>query len=202
MTIQKFQKRVCCVEALWEDDGNEPTIKPMLELLTQWKYWPHVHIQCGTVDLAKAFLKEKWNESPANSVLFFAAHGSPGSITLSNYNEESICLYELADFLAGQCNGRYVHFSACSVLKNMNAVDYFLENTGAAAVSGYRTDTGWAEADKPALLSDLMMLNALWEGGLDFSPRKRKWREGLKTIECDLKRRFFDCKFKIVQRER
>ena len=193
-------KRVCCVEGLWETGGKEPTIKPMLKMLTQWDYWPHVHKRCGTVEMAKAFLAEKWKESANGSVLFFATHGSPGWITLSNSKKEWICLGVLARCLSGQCKGRYVHFSACDVLKREVAVKNFLEKTGAAAVSGYRTDVGWAEAEKPALLSDLMLLNALWEADIDFSPGKRKWRNDLKTIEGDLQRRFGDCQFEIVQR--
>ena len=194
------KKRVCCVEGLWETGGKEPTIKPMLKMLTQWDYWPHVHKRCGTVKMAKAFLAEKWKESANGSVLFFATHGSPGSITLSNSKKEWICLGELARCLSGQCVGCYVHFSACNVLEDETAVKDFLKETGAAAVSGYRTDVGWAENSKPALLSDLMLLNALWEADIDFSRRKRRWRTDLKTIELDLQRRFGDCQFEIVQR--
>ena len=194
------KKRVCCVEGLWENGGKEPTIKPMLKMLTQWDYWPHVHKRCGTVKMAKAFLAEKWKESDYNSVLFFATHGSAGSITLSE--SESISLYKLArdGCLSGQCEGCYVHFSACNVLEDETAVKDFLKETGAAAVSGYRTDVGWAENSKPALLSDLMLLNALWEADIDFSRGKRRWRTDLKTIEGDLQRRFGDCQFEIVQR--
>ena len=192
-------RRICCVEGFYEYGDKEPTIKPMLELLSQWDYWPHVHMQCGTVHLAKAFLGEKWNESDYNSVLFFATHGSAGSITLSE--SESISLGELArdGCLSGQCEGCYVHFSACNVLEDESAVRDFLQETGAAAVSGYRTDVGWAENDKPALPLDLMLLNQLYEKGIDFSDAK-SFRPKLRKIELNLQRRFGDCQFRIVQR--
>ena len=200
--MAKTKKRICCIEAYWEDEGQvaEPTIKPMLEMLCQWGYWPHIHTKCGTVAEAKKFLEDEWNESPKGSVLFFATHGSPGWITFSNSREEWICLRDLAHCLSGQCKGRYVHISACNVFEDKTVVQNFLRKTGAAAVSGYRTDVGWAETEKPAVLSDLMLLNALWEAVLDFSPGKRKWRNDLKTIEGDVQRRFGDCQFEIVQR--
>ena len=67
----------------------------------------------------------------------------------------------------GQCVGCYVHFIACNVFENVSAVDDFLCETGAAAVSGYRTDVGWAESEKPALPLDLMLFNQLWGAGID-----------------------------------
>ncbi len=191
--------RVCCVEGLYEYGCEEPSIKPMLELLSQWGYWPHVHVQCGTVDLASAFLREKWNESAYGSVLFFATHGSPGCITLSESNEEWINLGDLAVVLSDQCEECYVHFSACNVLQDKTAVDAFLRITGATAVSGYRTDVGWAESAKPALPLDLMLLNQLWQAEIDFSNR-RSFRPKLDKIELDLQRRFGDCQFEIVQK--
>ena len=41
------QKLIACavVEGLDEYGGKEPTIKRMLELLSQWEYWPPVHVQ-------------------------------------------------------------------------------------------------------------------------------------------------------------
>ena len=145
----KQSRRVCCVEGLYEYGGKEPTIKPMLQLLTQWGYWPHVYKRCKTVQQAKAFLRKDWNESTYDSVLFFATHGEPGRIALSE--GESISLGDLArdDCLWGQCERCYVHFSACDVLENKDAVEDFLRETGAAAVSGYRTDVGWAETKNP-----------------------------------------------------
>ena len=37
--MAKTERRICCVEAFWEDEGQvvEPTIKPMLEMLSQWE---------------------------------------------------------------------------------------------------------------------------------------------------------------------
>ena len=194
------EKRVCCDEGLWETGGNEPTIKPMLELLSQWDYWPHAHKQCGTVNEAIAFLKRKWGKSDYGSVLFFATHGSPGSITFSKSKEESISLCDLAhaNCLYENCQDCYVHFSACNVLQDEAAVRYFLEETGAAAVSGYMTDVGWAESSKPALPLDLMLLNQLCVEKVDFSDG-RSLRKLLR-IEGDLRRRFGDCLFRIVQR--
>ena len=202
--MAKKGRRICCVEAFWEDEDQvvEPTIGPMLETLFQWKYWPHVHTKCGTIAEVKWFLGKEWIESDYGSVLFFATHGcgSPALIKLSE--GESISLRKLAGsgWLAGQCEGRLVHFSACNILEDKDAVDFFLQKTGAAAVSGYGTDVGWAGSSKPALLSDLMLLNQLSEAEIDFASDHESFREPLAEIEVDLQRRFCDCQFRIVQR--
>ncbi len=199
MTANK-NRRICCVEGLHEDGGKQPTIKPMLKLLTQWDYWPHVHKQCKTIQEAKAFLRKYWRDSTDDSVLFFFTHGEPGRITLSE--GESISLGDLAhdDCLRDQCQSRYVHFCACDVLEDKSAIEDFLRETGAAAVSGYRTDVGWADSDKPAVLSDLMLLNQLWEADIGFSDL-RQFKTPLKQIEGDLQRRFGDCEFKMMVRQ-
>lgn len=193
--------RICCVEANYEYGGEEPTIKPMLEMLSQWGYWPHVHLQCGTADLAKAFLREKWHRSAVGSVLLFAVHGSPGCITLSELSgDQSISLECLArSCLAGACRGRYVHFSACNVFENRGAAEDYQREIGATAVSWYGEEVGWAEADKPALLADLMLLNALSEAEINFCDRS-DFRPKLGQIERDMQERFFDCQFEMVCR--
>lgn len=136
-------------------------------------------------------------EGTYGSVLYFASHGSEGSVTLSD--RESIdlrCLGQEA-CLWGQCVGCYVHFSACNVFENEDAVRDFLVQTGAAAVSGYRTDVGWAESKKPAVPLDLMLFNHLWEVGLERFDADGAI-EKLEAVEHDLQRRFGDCQFNIM----
>lgn len=169
----------------------------MLELLSQWEYWPHVWERCRTLGQMKSFLADSWNQSDYGSVLYFASHGSEGSITLSD--RESIDLRSLGQepCLWGQCVGCYVHFSACNVFENEAAVHDFIASTGAAAVSGYRTDVGWAESKKPAVPLDLMLFNQLWETGLERFDDDGTI-EKLEAVEHDLQRRFGDCQFKMV----
>jgi len=193
------RRRICCVEGIYEygDSDDEPSIKPMLELLSQWEYWPHVWERCRTVEQMRLFLADRWSQSGPGSVLYFASHGGPGSIQLSS-EKESIKLKKLAkmDCLKGKCKGCYVHFSACNVLEDETAVNDFLRETGAAAVSGYRTDVGWAESEKPAVPLDLMLFNQLWEAPVKrFNSRTAKAK--LEEIEGDLKRRFCDCEFSM-----
>ena len=198
MTVGR--RRICCVEGVYGygDSGDEPSIKPMLELLSQWEYWPHVWERCRTVDQMKLFLADSWSQSDYGSVLYFASHGCPGRIELSS-DEESIDLRALArtECLWGQCVGCYVHFSACNVLEDRAAAENFLRETGAAAVSGYRTDVGWAENEKPALPLELMLFNELWETQVRRFDDRGAMKE-LEMIEGDLQRRFGDCEFSIV----
>ena len=194
------ERRVCCVEGHYEygGQGEEPSIKLMLDLLAQWGYWPSPkHRQCKTADEARRFLRRNWGEGARGSLLYIASHGYPGGITLSEGAD--VPLRGLGDHLANNCHGRLVHFSACNVFKDKGAVNDFLRETGALAVSGYGAEVGWAGANKPALLSDLMLLNELWERRIDFSDG-RSYRPKLRSIERDLKRRFHDCQFEIVLR--
>lgn len=192
------RRRICCVEGVYGhgNSDDEPSIKPMLELLSQWEYWPHVWERCRTVEHMKLFLADRWSQSAYGSVLYFASHGSPGSIQLSS-DKESIDLRTLAgDCLRQQCVGCYVHFSACNILEDEAAVEHFLRETGAAAVSGYRTDVGWAELEKPAVPLDLMLFNQLWEAPVKrFDDRTAI--ASLEKIKGALQRRFHDCEFNI-----
>ena len=200
-------RRVYCIEGFYEYEGQEkePSIKPMLAMLSQWGYWASPeHKKCKTIVAANRFLGTKWNGSAPGSVLFFATHGSPGEISLSDGQPpdgRSIGLGDLGSRLANRCEGRLVHFSSCCVLRDEKAVDDFLRQTDAVGVSGYRADVGWAEASKPALLSDLMLLNELWEADINFF-NGRSLRPQLRRIEEDVQRRFGDCQFEIVQRRR
>ncbi|MDE0192671.1 MAG: hypothetical protein OXQ90_15070 [Gammaproteobacteria bacterium] len=201
------QRRVYCIEGFYEYEGQktEPSIKPMLAMLSQWGYWPSPEYKkCKTIVAANRFFRAKWSGSVPGSVLFFATHGCRGEISLSDgepLDGRSIGLRDLGSHLANECQGRLVHFSSCCVLRDEEAVDDFLRQTEAVAVSGYRADVGWAESSKPALLSDLMLLNELWEANIDFF-NARSFRPQLRRIEENLQRRFGDCQFEIVQRRR
>ena len=200
MTTENATRRICCIEGEWGYGGtkDEPSIEPILKLFSQWEYWPYDYRRCRNADEVGSFLADKWGASGSGSVLYFATHGAPGSIRLSK-GGRSVGLAELAGGgpLRGRCAGCYVHISACNVFADDDAVEGFLRETGAAAVSGYRTNVGWAEPSKPALPLDIMLLNQLWEGDIDFS-NGRRFKPKLRKIEADLQRRFGDCQFNVV----
>ena len=202
----KKQRRICCVEGVYGEyeSLDEPSIRPMLELLSQWEYWPHVYERCRVIDQMTAFLSDRWwPQSKAGSILYFATHGWPGGISLTDEESDesdAICLRELGRVLSGKCDGRFVHFSGCDVLKDKDAVRHFLKETAATAVSGYGTEVGWAELRKSTVPLELMLFNRLWEKKVDFSDRKNFGPE-LRKIKKDLQCRFSDSKFKIVLSE-
>ena len=173
-------RRICCIEGFYEyedEEQSEPTIRHMLDMLAQWSYWPNVYTKCGTLAEAKWFLGKEWRNSAYDSVLLFSTHGDDrGNIS---FGEGSISLGELGVTIGwgASARGGLVHFSACYVLKDKRAVDDFLRETSATAVSGYGTDVGWAEYEKPGLLSDLMLLSALWEGEINFSDGRKLQEE-------------------------
>ena len=195
--MTKKKPRIVCLEGLYDEKNTpEPTIKPMLEMFKQWGYWDYCWQQTGQTVEAKEFLAEAWSQSEYGSVLYIASHGSAGSIDLST--GQSISLSDLCvdPILWQQCVGCYVHFSACNIIDNADAVNHFREETGAAAVSGYRTDVGWLDMRKPAFALDLMLMNHLSEAKLDFS-EPDSYTSKLQAIEEELQLRFGDCQFSI-----
>lgn len=196
--MAKKEPRIVCVEGLYdEEDTQEPTIKPMLEMFKQWGYWDYRWKQTGQIREAKKFLARTWRQSEYGSILYIASHGSSGSINLSCSQSNSLRDLAVDLSLQKQCNRRYVHFSACNVFEDVDAVNRFRVDTGAAAVSGFRADVGWADMRKPALALDMMLINRLSEANLDFS-KPRSYRAKLRRIEENLQLRFGDCQFNIV----
>ena len=76
---------------------------------------------------------------------FFAMHGEPSRLCLTDW--ESVPLAEVAELMAGRCDGRRLYFGSCSVLRASDAVlRDFLAATGAALICGYTREVDWVES--------------------------------------------------------
>lgn len=138
---------VFCVEGQWHrklDEGG--SVLPTLELLERLGKLRYIHKDVATREELRFFLK-KWalSQYAGYRVGFFAMHGQPGSLCLSD--SCSVDLAEVSEPLAGRCEGRRLYFGSCSVMRSPDAqlVD-FLKTTGAAMVCGYTKSIDWVES--------------------------------------------------------
>ena len=147
------RKGIYCLEVgEWYGSLKEKTsVEPMLELLRQSPLRvPFIHRDIATEGELRFYLS-KWVQGRhrAYPILYLAFHGSPGCINLNKENGRptTIGTDDLFSHLEGKCKGRIVHFGACSVLdvhgKTMNRS---LAQSGAAAISGFRSDVDWTQA--------------------------------------------------------
>lgn len=81
-----------CVEGHWNEPGDpslEPSVEPLLQMLHRLGLWNYVRRNAATNDELFYWLKNEWDHCPYGSILYFATHGGPGEIWLSNAEEPS-----------------------------------------------------------------------------------------------------------------
>ena len=208
----KLAQRIYCIEGHW-DYGNrevEPSVEPMLNQIRNMGLWDYARRNCATLQELEYFLNnEWWHRCRKGSILYFATHGSPGAVSLSD--EHFMTLDQLgAELEEGGCEGCLVHFSGCEVMATTGArLREFMDRTGAIGVSGYKTDVGWAGAlesngrrrrvpGAPALALELMFFSTIRTEGIQLADGRSSPR--LEPIAKDLQRRFQDCKFELKLR--
>lgn len=138
---------VFCVEGQWHRDlQDRGSVLPTLELLERLRRIRYIHKDVATPDELAYFLG-RWRLRQYDNyrVGFFAAHGDPGRLWLTDHH--SVALHDLAEQLAGACDGKRLYFASCSVLRAPAAVvQDFLQTTGAALVCGYSRQVDWVES--------------------------------------------------------
>ena len=156
-------KRIYCIEGHWNyEDEKEPSVEPVLMMLQSLGEWGYARRNCATSGELTYFLENEWNtHCLPDSILYFATHGEPGNISLSASDPQAI--ENLANHV--KATGCLVHFGGCSILnfgKGSKRIRDFVEKTGAAAVSGYTKDVGWASARwAPAVALELMLFSSI-----------------------------------------
>ena len=195
---------IYCIEGHWheaDDPTVEPSVEPLLQMLHRRGLWNYVRRNAGTDDELFYWMRHEWSELSAGSILYFATHGEEGKIALGSDEQHysSVPIEKLAEI---DCRGCLVHFSACSTLAcDEDRIRFFMEKSGAAAVSGYRTDVGWTSKSwPPAALLDLMLFSVIGEENIDLSDlsdgRSTSSRR-LRALKEDLQKRFYDCCFQL-----
>ena len=172
----KGARRIYCIEG-YHDWGNaqiRPTLEPVLQLLCSAGYWSdYVHRKCVSADECNFFLDEEWAKCNEGSLLYFAAHGGPGVISLSGAPVDERCELVTLETLVErdiECGGCLVHFGCCGVFADngTNEVKDFIRGTGASYVTGYAADVGWADIqDPPSVALELLFFGSIGQLAID-----------------------------------
>ena len=138
-------KGIFSLEGDWERDlRSKLAVVHLLRFLKDTDKIPFIHKNVATrADLEfrlGLWVQKRYRNYPILSLNF---HGDPDSIWLpeDRANNRPLSLDDLAEILAGSCEGRIIHFGACATLDTHgNHLNAFLRRTGALAVCGYTTD--------------------------------------------------------------
>ncbi|MDE0039858.1 MAG: hypothetical protein OXU77_20215 [Gammaproteobacteria bacterium] len=191
------KKRIYCIEGVhdWGDGKIEPTVEPMLELLQKTGYWDYLHRTCATSAELRYRLEEEWNEvCEKGSVLYFASHGAPDQVWLSDEVAGLVTMKEWAD-----CTGCHVHFGGCDTFSGgEHNLSDFMNSTNATSVSGYAREVGWVDWTAPALTLELQFFAQL--SGVNIVNQTRNRARNLRRVEQAVSKRFPDCEFNMLVR--
>jgi hypothetical protein len=151
--------KVFCLEGDWDHELTaRSSVRPMLELLEGLRLIEFVHKDVGTRAELRHYL-DLWaeeDESVADfHTLYLAFHGTEKesatgwerAIWLSDADDGSVSLRELADILGPELSNVVLHFGSCSVLDEEDELlAGFCRQTGIRAVAGYTTDVDFVES--------------------------------------------------------
>ena len=196
---------IYCIEGHWHEVSDptlEPSVEPMLQMLDRRGHWSYVRRNAATDGELFYWINEEWNKCAYGSILYFATHGSEGGIWLGRNDDysSSVPIEKLA-MEEIDCEKCLVHFGGCSILAcEEERIRSFIDQTGAAAVSGYREDVGWISRRwPPAVLLDLMLFGMIEDEEIDLTDgRSRKRLQGLKE---ELQKKFPECGFDLYTKE-
>lgn len=135
------------------------SVRPILQFLKDLNGSDYIFRDIGTAEELRHYLRQ-WTlaKNSKYNIGYFSFHGSPGELCFPDGRKRPVTLEELGDWLEGRTAGRIIHFCACSVVRLGSArLQEFRQQTGAAAVMGYRTDVDWAES----MAFETLLFNAL-----------------------------------------
>lgn len=171
-------KGIFCLEGDWERDlRGRTSVSPFLELLER-SHYPQIrsiHRDVATAGELEHYLgKWRLKKYDPYPILYLGFHGDPGVLFMRAGRRDPIELGWLGERLEGRCKGRIIHFGSCGTLAiHGNQLNRFLEQTGALAVSGYRTDVDWIQsAAFELILLSTFQFNAFTRAGLVAAERQ------------------------------
>lgn len=136
-----YDKFIFCLEAVAdvEIDITTEVIKN-LEQLAFDQGISSIHKTCDTIegfeDSLNALLYDDHNFKDYE-IIYFVMPGEPNNVCLNNYYYS---LEEIAEIFEGKMKGKILHFSNAKILDlSEEEAQYFLDITGARAISGYGT---------------------------------------------------------------
>jgi len=152
---------IFCLEGEWSINLAERiSVEPSLELLERLKVAKYLHRDYATKGELEYYLsRHRQARYSSYKVLFFAAHGAPGCISLDR--RESVRLDELAAMIGPSCDGKVIYFGSCSILKVLDEqITEFAKQTRARAIVGYRKDVDWLDS----AAFEIVLLDAMIRG--------------------------------------
>ena len=194
----KRAQRIYCIEGHWDygDREVEPSVEPILQMLRSMGQWEqYARRDCATAEECFFFLEREWTRCQDGSILYFATHGDPGELWLS---ENQVITLETLSAKQIDCSKRLVHFSGCNVLSGDDEVRArsFLDGTGANYVTGYTRETGWADIMyPPAIALELVLFSSIRSLGIDLADGRSR-RKMLNLVD-ELRDSFEDCGFEL-----
>lgn len=129
---------VFCLEGEWDADlRKRRSLLPVLDLLERLGQIKSIHRDVATREELEHYLRA-WSQTRYEDyqILFLAAHGDKGVLHWSRGNDTT--LQDLAETLGHSAQGCYVYLGSCLTLFDEKQSRAFVENTGVAALSGYR----------------------------------------------------------------
>ena len=195
----KLEQRIYCIEGHW-DYGNrevEPSVEPILHMLRSMGHWEHyARRDCATVEECCFFLNQEWRRCKLGSILYFATHGQPGEIWLS---DEQVLPLETISALEFDLTKCFVHFGGCNILAGNGKLRAreFMHATGATYVSGYSRETGWTDImEAPALALELILFSSIITHSIDLTDGRS--RRKMLNLAADLRKSFKSCGFALL----
>lgn len=196
---RRSHRGIFCLEGDWWNNLNRSsTVKPVLKLVCQVdSSVVFVHRDVGTIGELDHYLA-KWCQRGRSHfpILYLAFHGRPGEIHVGDgrLRGSRLTLDQLADRLEGKCNGKLIHFGACSTLNvDERNIQRFLRRTGASGATGFRTDVDWLKSSA----FEALLFEICFRGGFSVSGMRRIEREVSREVH-GLAR---DLEFRIVPKK-
>ena len=207
---------IYCIEGHWNHALGEPSkVEDMLRSSHKDGGMPFIRRNCATLDEMHFWLSAEWALLPMGSALYFAAHGAPGQVRLSEYHSGSrpqvtslSTLAAIADVNAWlPADGCLIHFGTCQTLDVSDEVlDDFMIRAGASVVSGFTQEVGFATHGVAALALEMQFFSSIGPssnpecrldllGGRSRAAQRR--RQHLMDLGLSLKRQYPDCGFRL-----
>lgn len=140
MYLTNDQSKLFCLECVNEIKENaDSTVFPMLEQLVRNFSLVNVYKAVDTIEdfenALNTLLYEDRNFKDYN-LLYFVCSGIGNELVINDY---SYSLEEIAELFEGKLKGKILHFANTKILNlDSETAQYFLDVTGAKAVSGYQ----------------------------------------------------------------
>ena len=136
--IQENSK-LYCLEAVQDVSHNESSkLFPLLEHLALEHDITNIYQSCDTITGFEQSLNDLLYEDKnfkSYGIIYLVVEGMGSDIEIEGYRYS---LEEISELFVGKLNGKIIHFSNSKTLEiDLETAQYFLDVTGAKALSGY-----------------------------------------------------------------